>query len=134
MTGEHTCMVLKPLNNDEIEVSGSDEWGFFSPFYQGQSYFNLTVSCLFSYTRFAHVIPLLLSDFKSRFARLLEAESSFSKMEYKLAMRLELKTLPPSKRLFIIVNMLMVIMIFQCIGPENQLQGVRVASNTIHFR
>ncbi|RVX21410.1 RNA cytidine acetyltransferase 1 [Vitis vinifera] len=25
VTGEHTCMVLKPLNNDEIEVSGSDQ-------------------------------------------------------------------------------------------------------------
>ncbi|KAK6258992.1 hypothetical protein SCA6_013466 [Theobroma cacao] len=34
VTGEHTCMVLKPLNNDDFEVSGSDEWGFFSPFYQ----------------------------------------------------------------------------------------------------
>ena len=29
-------MVLKPLNNDEIEVSGSDQWGFFGPFYQGK--------------------------------------------------------------------------------------------------
>ncbi|XVF61787.1 hypothetical protein PTKIN_Ptkin08bG0158500 [Pterospermum kingtungense] len=34
VTGEHTCMVLKPLNSDDFEVSGSDEWGFFSPFYQ----------------------------------------------------------------------------------------------------
>lgn len=57
VTGEHTCMVLKPLNNDEIEVSGSDQWGFFGPFYQ---------------------------DFKRRFARLLG--SSFRTMEYKLAM------------------------------------------------
>lgn len=57
VTGEHTCMVLKPLNNDEIEVSGSDQWGFFGPFYQ---------------------------DFKRRFARLLGA--SFRTMEYKLAM------------------------------------------------
>lgn len=37
MTGEHTCMVLKPLNNDDIEDSGSDQWGFFGPFYEGGS-------------------------------------------------------------------------------------------------
>ena len=36
VTGEHTCMALKPLNNDEIEDNGSDQWGFFSPFYQGE--------------------------------------------------------------------------------------------------
>lgn len=57
VTGEHTCMVIKPLNNDDIEVSGSDQWGFFSPFYQ---------------------------DFRRRFARLLG--SSFRSMECKLAM------------------------------------------------
>ncbi|GAV63142.1 GNAT_acetyltr_2 domain-containing protein/tRNA_bind_2 domain-containing protein [Cephalotus follicularis] len=57
VTGEHTCMVLKPLNNDEIEVSGSDELGFFGPFYQ---------------------------DFRRRFARLLI--TTFREMEYKLAM------------------------------------------------
>ncbi|KAL3818839.1 hypothetical protein ACJIZ3_004744 [Penstemon smallii] len=34
ITGEHTCMVLKPLNNDDIETSGSDQLGFFSQFYQ----------------------------------------------------------------------------------------------------
>lgn len=28
-------MVLKPLDNEDIEASGTDEWGFFSPFYQG---------------------------------------------------------------------------------------------------
>lgn len=28
-------MVLKPLDNDDIETSGTDEWGFFGPFYQG---------------------------------------------------------------------------------------------------
>ncbi|KDP35269.1 hypothetical protein JCGZ_09428 [Jatropha curcas] len=57
VTGEHTCMVLKPLNNDDFEVSGSDEWGFFGPFYQA---------------------------FRLRFSRLLE--SCFRAMEYKLAM------------------------------------------------
>lgn len=36
MTGEHTCMVLKPLNNDDIQANGSDHWGFFGPFYQGR--------------------------------------------------------------------------------------------------
>ncbi|KAJ4840707.1 hypothetical protein Tsubulata_018896 [Turnera subulata] len=58
VTGEHTCMVLKPLNCDDIEVGESDEWGFFGPFYQ---------------------------DFKRRFARLLEGDS-FRSMDYKLAM------------------------------------------------
>ncbi|KAI9108625.1 hypothetical protein K1719_020272 [Acacia pycnantha] len=57
VTGEHTCMILKPLNNDEIEANGSDQWGFFGPFYQ---------------------------DFRHRFSRLLA--SSFRGMEYKLAM------------------------------------------------
>lgn len=37
MTGEHTCMVLKPLNTDDIEGSESDELGFFRPFYEGES-------------------------------------------------------------------------------------------------
>ncbi|KAK4790574.1 hypothetical protein SAY86_017878 [Trapa natans] len=57
VTGEHTCMILKPLNNDDINVSESDELGFFSPFYK---------------------------DFKQRFARLLAY--NFRDMEYKLAM------------------------------------------------
>ncbi|XP_050206833.1 RNA cytidine acetyltransferase 1 [Mercurialis annua] len=57
VTGEHTCMVLKPLSNDDIEVSGSDEWGFFSPFYQ---------------------------DFRRIFSGLLAFE--LRSMEYKLAM------------------------------------------------
>ncbi|MED6133605.1 hypothetical protein PIB30_029658 [Stylosanthes scabra] len=58
VTGEHTCMILKPLNNDEIEVDGSNQWGFFGPFYE---------------------------DFKQRFTRLLA--STFRGMEYKLALR-----------------------------------------------
>ncbi|KAM7473510.1 hypothetical protein LguiB_020753 [Lonicera macranthoides] len=57
VTGEHTCMVLKPLNNDDIEVSGTDEWGFLGPYYLA---------------------------FRQRFSRLLG--SSFCAMEYKLAM------------------------------------------------
>ncbi|KAK7247503.1 hypothetical protein RIF29_42386 [Crotalaria pallida] len=57
VTGEHTCMILKPLHNDEIEVDGSKEWGFFAPFYQ---------------------------DFRQRFTRL--TASTFRCMEYKLAM------------------------------------------------
>lgn len=57
VTGEHTCMVLKPLHSDDIEVDTSEEWGFFTPFYR---------------------------DFKQRFRRLLG--SSFRSMEYKLAM------------------------------------------------
>jgi len=37
VTGEHTCMLLKPLtlSNDEFEVDESDELGFFAPFYKG---------------------------------------------------------------------------------------------------
>lgn len=35
VTGEHTCMLLKALNNDELEVNESDELGFFAPFYKG---------------------------------------------------------------------------------------------------
>ncbi|KAJ0235866.1 RNA cytidine acetyltransferase 1 [Hirschfeldia incana] len=57
VTGEHTCMLLKPLNNDEFEVSESDELGFFAPFYK---------------------------DFRIRFSKLLS--DKFKKMDYKLAM------------------------------------------------
>ncbi|MCL7037593.1 hypothetical protein MKW94_023735 [Papaver nudicaule] len=57
VTGEYTCMVIKPLANHDTEASGSDEWGFLSPFYQ---------------------------DFRRRFARLLG--SCFKAMECKLAM------------------------------------------------
>lgn len=39
VTGEHTCMVLKPLHSEDIEVNDSDEWGFFGPFYRGESIF-----------------------------------------------------------------------------------------------
>ncbi|KAL5703564.1 hypothetical protein ACHQM5_022097 [Ranunculus cassubicifolius] len=57
VTGEHTCMVIKPLNNDDVEVNNEDEWGFFTPFYQ---------------------------DFRNRFIGLLG--SSFQKMDYRLCM------------------------------------------------
>lgn len=57
VTGEHTCMVLKPLNNDEIEVSEPGQLGFLSPFYE---------------------------DFKQRFSRLLG--TTFRALDYKLAM------------------------------------------------
>ncbi|XP_021758990.1 RNA cytidine acetyltransferase 1-like [Chenopodium quinoa] len=58
VTGEHTCMVLKPLHNDDIEVDASDQLGFLAPFYR---------------------------DFKQRFSRLL-CSNEFRSMEYKLAM------------------------------------------------
>ncbi|KAF9609215.1 hypothetical protein IFM89_014409 [Coptis chinensis] len=57
VTGEHTCMDIKPLNNDDVEVKKSEHWGFFTPFYQ---------------------------DFRNRFLGLLG--SSFRAMEYKLCM------------------------------------------------
>jgi hypothetical protein len=46
-------MVLKPLNNDDIEYSGSDQWGFFGPFYDGGStlsknYVLISSICVFS--------------------------------------------------------------------------------------
>lgn len=57
VTGEHTCMVLKALNNEDFELNDPDEWGFYGPFYQ---------------------------EFRQKFLNLLT--SSFSRMEYKLAM------------------------------------------------
>ncbi|XP_010911901.1 RNA cytidine acetyltransferase 1 isoform X1 [Elaeis guineensis] len=57
VTGEHTCMILKSLNNDEIEVGESGQSGFLAPFYQ---------------------------DFGQRFMRLLG--STFHALDYKLAM------------------------------------------------
>ncbi|RLN30293.1 UPF0202 protein [Panicum miliaceum] len=57
VTGEHTCMVLRPLNSDEIEVSESNKCGFLDPFYQ---------------------------DFRQRFRRLLG--TSFRHLNFKLAM------------------------------------------------
>ncbi|XP_014511738.1 RNA cytidine acetyltransferase 1 [Vigna radiata var. radiata] len=57
ITGEHSCMILRPLNNDEIEADGSNPLGFFGPFYQ---------------------------DFRQRFTKLLA--STFRGMEYKLAL------------------------------------------------
>ncbi|KAF6146362.1 hypothetical protein GIB67_020456 [Kingdonia uniflora] len=57
VTGERTCMMVKPLNNGDIEMSGSDEYGFLTPFYK---------------------------DFRRRFIRLLG--STFRAMEYKLAL------------------------------------------------
>ncbi|PKA51042.1 UPF0202 protein [Apostasia shenzhenica] len=57
VTGEHTCMVLRPLKNDEIVVGDSSQHGFLEPFYQ---------------------------DFRKRFSRLLE--TTFRGLDYKLAM------------------------------------------------
>ncbi|XP_010504732.1 PREDICTED: RNA cytidine acetyltransferase 2 [Camelina sativa] len=57
VTGEHTCMLLRPLKNDELVVNESDELGFFTPFYK---------------------------DFKTRFSKLLS--DKFKKMDYKLVM------------------------------------------------
>ncbi|GAA0144820.1 RNA processing factor [Lithospermum erythrorhizon] len=57
ITGEHTCMMLKPLADDGIEYSNSDDWGFFGPFYK---------------------------DYRRRFVNLLSL--SFRSMDYKLAM------------------------------------------------
>nr|XP_043619889.1 RNA cytidine acetyltransferase 1-like [Erigeron canadensis] len=58
VTGEHTCMMLKTLDTDDIEVNSSDDLGFFGPFYRA---------------------------FRSSFTRLL-CSPSFNTMDYKLAM------------------------------------------------
>ncbi|MQM16277.1 hypothetical protein Taro_049231, partial [Colocasia esculenta] len=55
-TGEYTCMIVKPLNDNEVDGEGS-EYGFMLPFYR---------------------------DFRQRFIRLLRY--SFRSMDYKLAM------------------------------------------------
>ncbi|KAL6502634.1 hypothetical protein OROHE_024287 [Orobanche hederae] len=34
VTGEHSCMLVRPLNNDDIVSDGSDQLSFFRPFYQ----------------------------------------------------------------------------------------------------
>lgn len=84
-------MVLKPLNNDDIEVSGTDKWGFLSPYYLGRFIFLskrifLTSLCFFSPQISSSKIDNLYSSlaFRQRFSRLLG--SSFCAMEYKLAM------------------------------------------------
>ncbi|KAJ0098187.1 hypothetical protein Patl1_27624 [Pistacia atlantica] len=59
VTGEHTCMVLKPLSSEDIEVDESDEWGFFGPFYR---------------------------EFRRRFARRIFSDVKLSNMDYKLVM------------------------------------------------
>uniref|UniRef100_A0A1D1YUK9 RNA cytidine acetyltransferase n=1 Tax=Anthurium amnicola TaxID=1678845 RepID=A0A1D1YUK9_9ARAE len=56
-TGEHTCMIVKPLNHGEIDDDDSSDYGFMLPFYR---------------------------DFRQRFIRLLRY--SFRLMNYKLAM------------------------------------------------
>ncbi|KAL1567967.1 RNA cytidine acetyltransferase 1-like [Salvia divinorum] len=57
VTGEYTCMILKPLQCDDIESNKSDPLGFFSPFYQ---------------------------VFRKKFTKFLGR--AFREMEYKLAM------------------------------------------------
>jgi N-acetyltransferase 10 len=47
VTGEHTCMVLRPLNSDDIEVSEANKCGFLDPFYQGTKF--LFCSILFAF-------------------------------------------------------------------------------------
>lgn len=57
VTGEHTCMVLRSLNSDDIEAGNSSQLGFLEPFFQ---------------------------DFRRRFSRLLG--TTFQALDYKLAM------------------------------------------------
>ncbi|KAL3613465.1 hypothetical protein CASFOL_042728 [Castilleja foliolosa] len=57
VTGEHNCMLVRPLKNNDIESNGLDEFDFFSPYYQ---------------------------EFKKKFTKYLAR--AFNRMEYKLAM------------------------------------------------
>ncbi|KAG5613414.1 hypothetical protein H5410_024695 [Solanum commersonii] len=34
VTGKYSCIVLKALKTHDVEADGSDEWGFYGPFYQ----------------------------------------------------------------------------------------------------
>ncbi|KAL3637489.1 hypothetical protein CASFOL_018657 [Castilleja foliolosa] len=57
VTGEHSCMLVRALKNDDIEYNNSGELDFFSPYYQ---------------------------EFKQKFTKYLAR--AFNRMEYKLAM------------------------------------------------
>ncbi|CAN6442176.1 unnamed protein product [Victoria cruziana] len=70
VTGEHTCMMLRPLYTDDVELNEANDWGFLDPFYQ---------------------------DFSQRFVRLLG--SSFRSLHPALALRiLEPRTGPKKER------------------------------------
>lgn len=90
VTGEHTCMVLKPLSSDDIEVDESDEWGFFGPFYRGTLIFNNYLSLLLLWS--LSFVPSLIIcgiflEFRRRFARRIFSDVKLSNMDYKLVMR-----------------------------------------------
>ncbi|GAY58681.1 hypothetical protein CUMW_188850 [Citrus unshiu] len=92
VTGEHTCMVLKPLHSEDIEVNESDEWGFFGPFYRGEATFDNDVFfvCIFFFSRLVSSVPsfifcFLPLDFKQRFFWLL-VQHKLQRMDYKLLM------------------------------------------------
>ena len=72
VTGEHTCMLLKPLNKDEFEVSESNELGFFGPFYTGKNQtFMYLPSILPSLVLMFWPLLLSCSHFRIRFSKLL---------------------------------------------------------------
>ena len=92
MTGEHTCMVLKPLTNDDVGASGSDKWGFLGPFFQGVPIFPKNAQVIFHvcltiflFNSFSHLESLMFAVFRLKFIWKLSAY--FRAMEYKLAMR-----------------------------------------------
>lgn len=100
VTGEHTCMILKPLHSEDIEVNESDEWGFFGPFYRGEATFDNDVFfvCIFFFSRLVSSVPsfifcFLPLDFKQRFFWLL-VQHKLQRMDYKLLMRLGLYLYP----------------------------------------
>ena len=73
VTGEHTCIVLRALENDEVELkcSGPSKW--LQPFNQGkfESILFYTESLRYSIVSVLKVVLLWSIDFKRRFMSLL---------------------------------------------------------------
>eukprot|EP00252_Welwitschia_mirabilis_P011487 TRINITY_DN25743_c0_g1_i2.p1 TRINITY_DN25743_c0_g1~~TRINITY_DN25743_c0_g1_i2.p1 ORF type:complete len:908 (-),score=163.33 TRINITY_DN25743_c0_g1_i2:567-3083(-) len=67
ITGEHTCMMLKPLDNDEIEPSEKALGGFFEPFYQDFRYRFMRLLCS-AFRTFTPALALSILDPKLGFS------------------------------------------------------------------
>lgn len=79
VTGEYTCMVLKALKNDDVEAAGSDEWGFYGPFYR--EYKGRLVELLGStYRKMNHKLAMSVFDPKINFVEQDPASSASSEL------------------------------------------------------
>ncbi|KAH9311211.1 hypothetical protein KI387_026246, partial [Taxus chinensis] len=67
ITGEHTCMMLKPLDNDEIEYKGKGPGGFFEPFYQDFRHRFIRLLCS-TFRSFSPALALSVLDPKISFS------------------------------------------------------------------